>query len=60
MSSEHKTVTCIINKLLPVDVFHSLDYRIKMASSQGFCYVSEWECDDGDEEESGIEHGEGE
>lgn len=53
-------MTCIINKLLPVDVFHSLDYRIKMASSQGFCYVSEWECDDGDEEESGIEHGEGE
>ena len=45
---------------VPVDVFQSLDYRIIMASSQEFCYVSEWECDEGDNEESGIDHGDGE
>ena len=31
-----------------------------MASSQDLCYVSEWECDEGDTEESGIDHGQGE
>ena len=31
-----------------------------MASSQDLCYVSKWECDEGDTEESGIDHGQGE
>lgn len=60
MSSDHKTVKCIIHQLGAGRCFHSLDYRIIMASNQEFCYVSEWECDEGDNEESEIDHGEGE
>ena len=60
MSSDHKTVKCIIYQLGAGRCFHSLDYRIIMASNQEFCYVSEWECDEGDNEESEIDHGEGE